>query len=240
MPRPEPIVEGSFLRRADPRTKLALGLCASTAAMLPLAPLAVFFACYAVLVAAAGVAPRALARLRRMAPLFGALFAVDWLFIAPGFAVLITLRLTLLATAFTLVFATTSADEIRLTLERLGFSRRLAFALATAHTSVRLLQSEWLGIVEAQRARGLFPERDRRRWRERLAEMVALVVPAVVLATQRAWSAHEAAALRGIEAPLPRRRGARRLAALDHALLGAAAGLLIALFVWRAGGGWAS
>jgi len=240
MSPPEPVLEGSFLRRVDPRTKLALGLCASTAVMLPLAPLAVFFACYAALVASAGVARRALAHLRRMALLFGLLFAADWLFIGPAFAVLITLRLALLATAFTLVVATTSTDEIRLAVERFGLSRRLAFAFATAHTSVQLLQSEWLGILEAQRARGLFPEGDRRRWRQRLTEMVALVVPAIVLATQRAWAAHEAAALRGLDAPLPPGGRGRRLAVLDQVLLGAAGGLLVALFAWRAGGGWVS
>ena len=66
----------------------------------------------------------------RMAPLFGLLFAVDWLFIGPAFAVLITLRLALLATAFTLVVATTSADEIRL-------ARRAPGALAAPGLRVR-------------------------------------------------------------------------------------------------------
>lgn len=43
------LVENSPLRRVDPRTKLALSLCASLAVMLPLAKLVVFMSLYVLL-----------------------------------------------------------------------------------------------------------------------------------------------------------------------------------------------
>ena len=45
----------SFLRRVDPRTKVALALAVSAAVALPLTPLVFFGACFAGLLAAAGL-----------------------------------------------------------------------------------------------------------------------------------------------------------------------------------------
>jgi energy-coupling factor transport system permease protein len=229
-----PLAEHSFLRGADPRTKLALSAAASLAVMLPLAQLAAFFACYLALVAAAGLVFHALAQLRRLAFLLAALFILDWLLIGLDLAVLITLRLALLSTAFSLLFATTTPDELRAALERLGLPVRLAFTFAAAYRSLTLLEEEWRAILEAQRARGIRLERPRARelwrgWRKHLAALAALAVPAVVLATQRAWALSEAAAVRGLESPLRRPYRVLRLSGRDYLLLAGAAGLLAAL-----------
>ena len=53
------LVEDSPLRHADPRTKLALSLCASLAVMLSLEKLAVFMALYALLLLWARLLPAA-------------------------------------------------------------------------------------------------------------------------------------------------------------------------------------
>jgi energy-coupling factor transporter transmembrane protein EcfT len=237
--RPLPLAEHSFLRGADPRTKLTLSLAASVAVMLPLARLAAFFACYLLLVAAAGLVPHALAQLRRLTLLLVVLFALDWLFIGLGFAALITLRLALLSTAFSLFFATTTPDELRGALEQMRVPSRLAFTFATAYRSLALVEDEWRGIIEAQRARGIFREPGSggswRAWRQHLASAASLVVPAVVLTTQRAWSLAEAAAVRGLESPLRRPCRTLRLARLDYLLLAGAVGLLAILFALRWG-----
>lgn len=231
------VAEGSFLRRADPRTKIALSFAASAAVALPLTSLAFFGVCFAGLLAAAGLARQAAAQLWGARLWFAVLFVLDWLFVGIDFAVLITLRLALLSSAFTLVFATTTADELRLAGERLGLSPRLAFAFATAFRSLGLLEREWQGIHEAQRARGILTESTaRRRWRlrrEDLARAAALIVPAVVLAAQRAWSISEAAAARGFDSPLRRPYRALRLGVLDHALLAATAVVLGSSFLLR-------
>lgn len=166
------------------------------------------------------------------------LFALDWLFIGLPFALLITLRLALLATAFSLFFATTTPDELRAALEWAGLSARLSFTFTTAYRSLSLLEDEWRGIREAQQARGIGEggaSGPWRRWRQRLRGATALIVPAIVLATQRAWGLAEAASVRGLESPLRRPYRTLRLAGLDYLLLAGAAVLLIGLsrLPWR-------
>ena len=233
---------GSFLRRVDPRTKIALSLAASSAVALPLAPLAFVAAGFAALLAAAGLGPRAGAQLWRARLWFTVLFVLDWFFIGLDFAALITLRLALLSSAFVLVFASTTPDELRLAGERLGLPPRLAFAFATAFRSLGLVEREWKGILEAQRARGIIMEGGAtlgarpHRWRLRRAELqraAALVVPAIVLATHRAWSISEAAAARGFESPRRQSYRVLRLGRLDHALLAATAAVLGGAFFLR-------
>jgi energy-coupling factor transport system permease protein len=207
--------------------------------MLPLAQLAAFFACYLTLVAAAQLTRHALAQLRRLSLLLVVLFALDWLFIGLPFALLITLRLAVLATAFSLFFATTTPDELRSALEWGGVPARLSFTFATAYRSLSLLEDEWRGIREAQQARGIWGEGLTsslwRRWRQRLTGATALIVPAIVLATQRAWGLAEAASVRGLESPLRRPHRTLRLAGLDYLLLAGAALLLGGLWTarWR-------
>jgi energy-coupling factor transporter transmembrane protein EcfT len=206
--------------------------------MLPLAQLGAFFACFVVLVVAAGLIRHALAQLRRLALLLAVLFAVDWAFIGLPFAALITLRLTLLSTAFSLFFATTTPDELRAALEQMGLPQRLAFTFAAAYRSLGLLEEEWRGIIEAQRARGILREWRPgwmfwRGWRQRLGNVVSLAVPAVVLVTQRAWQVNEAAAVRGLESSHRRPYRLLRLARLDYVLLAGALTLLVALLKLR-------
>lgn len=229
------LIEGSPLRRVDARAKLLLGLAASAAVMLPLAPLAVAVAAFALLIGLGGLRDGALAPLRRVALLLVLLFALDWALVDARFALLITLRLVLLASAFTVLVATTTPDELRIALERLGLPARLAFALATAYRSLADAEREWQAIIEAQQARGiaLLAGDARTPWRRRLADAVALVVPAIVLATQRAWSLTEAAVMRGLEAPHRARPEPARLRALDRGLLATAAVLLLGLALWR-------
>ncbi len=234
MPRRKPLTLAgdSFLRSVDARSKLALALAGSLAAMLPLWPLAACCAGFSALALAAGLGGHLAGYLRRLAIFLVALFAFDYLAVGFDFAVLIAMRLLLLVTAFSLLFATTTADELKLALEQLGVPGRLAFTFATAYASLGLLQSEWEGILEAQRARGLFgAETSSSRWRLRLGSGVALLVPAVVLATQRAWTLSESAALRGLESPRRRRRSSPRLGGRDVLLLGLAGGLVVVLLV---------
>jgi hypothetical protein len=56
------LLESSPLRRADPRVKLAMGLTASLAVMLPLEALVVFVAGYILFLAWAGLLPMVPAR----------------------------------------------------------------------------------------------------------------------------------------------------------------------------------
>jgi energy-coupling factor transporter transmembrane protein EcfT len=196
------LVETSPLRRADPRTKLALSLCASLAVMLSLEKLVIFMALYTALLLWARLLPEAAKQVWRLKWVLIVLFAVDWLFVGLDLAVIITLRLILLAGAFALFFSTTTPGELRLALEWLRVPYRYAFSVSVAFQSVGLLDDEWRAIREAQRARGAWAPKSG--WREqlqRLEDLVALAVPAIVLTTKRAWAMTEAAYARGFDSP---------------------------------------
>ncbi len=74
------LVERSPLRRADPRTKLALSLCASLAVMLPLQRLLAFMALYLLLLAWARLLPEAARQVWRLKWVLLILFAVVGIF----------------------------------------------------------------------------------------------------------------------------------------------------------------
>jgi len=230
-----PVAEDSFLRAIDPRTKLAIALLASFALMLELPALAIFSLAFAALIGFARIAPYAWAQIRRIRWLLVILFALDWFLVSPRAAIEVTLRLALLVSAFQLLTATTHPEELRRALERLGLPEPIALSLAVAQRTLADLALEFRRIVDAQRARGIDfvsgPRHGRlRRW---WSQSIAVAVPAVVMATKRAWSAHEAAAVRGFGAP--RRRGApsSALPGRDRALLMGSIALFVVLAWWR-------
>jgi energy-coupling factor transporter transmembrane protein EcfT len=229
------LVEHSPLRKADPRTKLALSLCASFAVMLPLDKLVVFMSVYFVLLLWARLLAEAARQVWRLKWVLLVLFVVDWIFVSLDLALIVTLRLVLLAGAFSLFFGTTTPGELRLALEWMRVPSRYAFSLSLAFQSVGLLDDEWRTIREAQRARGAWipPQSNWRQLVERVGDMVALAVPAIVMTTKRAWAMTEAAYARGFDSP--HRRPFRRLAMrwLDWVLLAATLAVMLALIVWR-------
>jgi biotin transport system permease protein len=228
------LVEASPLRRADPRTKVALSLCASLAVMLSLEKLVVFMALYVALLWWAKLLPEAARQVWRLKWVLVVLFAVDWILVGLDLAAIITLRLILLAGAFTLFFATTTPGELRLALEWMRIPSRYAFSLSVAFQSVGLLDDEWRAIREAQRARGAWlPQSGWRAFIARLGDLVALAVPAIVLTTKRAWAMTEAAYARGFDSP--HRRPYRQLAMawLDGVLLAGTAAVVAILLLWR-------
>jgi energy-coupling factor transporter transmembrane protein EcfT len=242
------LAEDSPLRRADPRTKLALSLCASFAVMLPLDKLVIGIVIYLVLLLWARLLPEAARQIWRMKWVLSVLFVVDWLLVGPDLAIIITLRLILLAGAFTIFFATTTPSELRLALEWFRVPYRYAFSLSLAFQSLGLLDDEWRSILEAQKARGAWRpsgSKDAQRLRslrekttrqeilEQIRNLVALTVPAIVLTTKQAWTMTEAAYARGFDSPHRRPYHHLRMGRLDWQLLFATAAVVVLLAVWR-------
>jgi energy-coupling factor transporter transmembrane protein EcfT len=204
------LVEDSPLRGLDPRAKIWLGLCASLMVMLPLERLVIFILLYVAFLGWARLLPATARQIWRLKWILLVLFVLDTLLIDLELAVTVTLRIAMLAGVFTLLFATTTPAEFTLALENLGLPYRYAFSLGLAFQSLTLLEEEWNGILEAQRARGAL--RPFGSWRDSLrqvSDLVALTVPAVVLTTKRAWSITEAAYARGFDSP--RRTSYRKL-----------------------------
>ncbi|MGC9333501.1 MAG: energy-coupling factor transporter transmembrane component T [Anaerolineae bacterium] len=228
------LVETSPLRRADPRTKLALSLCASLAVMLSLEKLVAFMGLYVMLLIWARLLPEAARQVWRLKWVLIVLFVVDWIFVSLDLAVIIVLRLSLLAGAFALFFSTTTPGELRLALEWMHVPYRYAFSLSVAFQSVGLLDDEWRAIREAQQARGAWVRP--KGWRnllESFGDLIALAVPAIVMTTKRAWAMTEAAYARGFDSP--HRQPYRQLSAgrLDWMLLAGTLATIVALLLWR-------
>jgi energy-coupling factor transport system permease protein len=202
--------------------------------MLPLEKLAVCLGLYVLLLFWARLWSEAGKQVWRLKWVLVMLFVIDWLLVSLDLAILVTLRLVLLAGVFTLVVCTTSPSEVRLALEHLRVPYRYAFSLSLAFQSVELLGAEWRSILEAQRARGAWTPRAPG-WRGLVAYvrgMVALTVPAIVLTTRRAWAMTEAAYARGFDAP--HRRPYHRLSwgCLDGILIAATVAVGIGVVLW--------
>jgi energy-coupling factor transport system permease protein len=201
--QPQLIAE-SPLRQADPRVRLILSMGASLTIMLPLERLLLFLAFYAGLLLWGRLMRPVIQQLWRLKWVLLFLFIVDWLVVDLNLAVMVTLRVILLSSAFVFLVYTTTPGELRLVLEWLRLPTRYAFSLSLAFQSVNLLAGEWRAIREAQQARGAWRPFEWTGWRSlpaQIRELVALTVPAIVLTTKRAWAMTEAAHARGFDAP---------------------------------------
>ena len=134
------------------------------------------------------------------------LFVVDWWLVGLELAVLVTLRLVLLAGVFALLFC----DH---------HHRRVPPGPGVAAPALPLRLQPEPGLSEpgpagrrvagdprgAARCAGCLPELRglARRCCARAGDLVALTVPAVVLTTRRAWAITEAAYARGFDSPAP-------------------------------------
>lgn len=196
------MVPESPLRRVDPRVKLAICLLVALSVMLPLDRLAIFWIVFTISMIAVRLGREMLYQVRRIAVFLIVLFFLDWFTIGLDFALLITLRFTLVVSAFTIFFATTSPEEFRLALERLKFPYAYAFSLSLAFLSISIMVEEWQNILEAQRSRGAWQERQGlRKIGDQVNNLIALGVPVVVLTVKRAWTFTEAAHTRGFDSP---------------------------------------
>lgn len=194
--------EDSPLRALDPRTKLVISLSASIAVMSTLDRLAIYFCFYLLFTAWARLIPEMARQVWRLKWVLIIIFLVDWWVVSLELATIIVLRLTLLAGVFSLFFSTTTANELSLALEHLRVPYRYAFSIKMAFQSVSLIQEEWNAIREAQFSRGLqLKFKGFRELFNKIGELIAFTVPAIVLTTRRAWALTESAYARGFDSP---------------------------------------
>lgn len=228
------IAETSPLRKADPRTKLALCLCASLAVMLPLEKLAFFFIIYILFLGWARLLAEAARQAWKLKWILGVLFLVDWLVVSIDLALVVTLRLLLMAGVFAMFFSTTTPSELCRALVWLRVPYRYAFSIGISFQTVGNIDTEWRGILESQKARGAFTAPSG--WRylfEQVRNLVCLTVPAVVLAARRAWSITEAAYARGFESPHRNAYHRLSMGIIDWIILAGAVILAAIFIVWR-------
>jgi energy-coupling factor transport system permease protein len=196
------LIENSPLRKADPRTKLFIGVAASLVVMMPLERLVIFLGIYLVFLLWARLLTSAAKQAWRMKWILLFIFIIDWWLISLDHAILVCARLTLLTGVFVLFFTTTTTREFGLALESLGLPYRYAFSLGLAFQTLGLLDDEWRTILEAQTSRGAFEHpAGFRGLISKIGNLISLTVPAIVLTTKRAWTVTEAAHARGFDSP---------------------------------------
>ena len=228
------LVPESPLRQVDPRVKLEMSILVALAVMLPLARLVAVWLAFMAIMFPARLAGEVWYQIRRIVWILVVLFILDWFAVGLEFALLITFRFSLVVSAFVVFIATTRPEEFRLALERLGIPYPYAFSFSLAFQSISLMNEEWQAIREAQRSRGAWEERrGLGRVGERLNDLVALGVPAIVLTVKRAWTLTEAAYTRGFDSP--HRKPYRQLAMqpVDWVLAISSLAVIVLVFIWR-------
>ena len=228
------LVPESPLRAVDPRVKLEMSILVALAVMLPLTRLVAVWLAFMALMFPARLVGEVWYQIRRIVWILAVLFILDWLAVGLEFALLITFRFSLVVSAFVVFFATTRPEEFRLALERLGIPYSYAFSLSLAFQSISLMNEEWQAIREAQRSRGAWEERQGlRQIGERVNDLIALGVPAIVLTVKRAWTLTEAAYTRGFDSP--HRKPYRQLVMrpVDWVLAVGSLVVTALAFVWR-------
>jgi energy-coupling factor transport system permease protein len=228
------LCENSPLRRMDPRVKLVFVMLVSLAVMLPIERLVVVMAFYLLLLLWAGLFSEMLFQVYRLKWVLVLLFIIDWWFVSIDLAILVTVRLVLLAGVFTVFFSTTTPGELGLALEYLHIPYRFAFSINLVLQSLGLIQDELNAIHEAQKSRGIIPAPDSlHKLVRQIGDLVALTVPAIVLVTRRAWATTEAAYARGFDSPKRTPYRQLNMARRDWIFIAGSSIVVFGLLLWR-------
>ena len=228
------LCEDSPLRRFDPRSKLFLCLAGTASVMLPVNRLIICFVLLLALLLWSKLLKRFMRQIYRMKWVLIGLFVIDWLVVNIQLAEEVTLRLILLASFFTLFFSTTKPEEFGAALEKLKIPYRYAFSISLTFQSLELLQTEWKAILEAQKSRGILPTvRGLKTLFQNIGDMIALMVPAIVLTTRRAWAITESAYTRGFDSPQRIPYNQISMTWLDWITVILPSALIVTLYLWR-------
>ncbi len=142
------------------------------------------------------------------------------------------LRLVAFLTAAIVYLTSTRNEDVSYGMERLGLPYRVAFALSLAFRLTPLFLENAGIVAEAQRSRGLDP--DRGGWATRMRAYAAIVAPVLIAALRQADGMAVALEARGFGASAKRTRMDAPHAGMCDAVWILAASLLIAATIaWR-------
>ena len=228
------LIENSPLRSVDPRVKLVLSLFISLTVMLPFNQLLTAIGLSILLMWWAKVFKSAAQQLWRIKWVLIILFIVDWLFVSLSLAISVTLKIGLLTSTFSLIFATTLPRELGQALEWMKVSYRYAFSLSLAFQSLSLIDQEWRSIRESQQARGAWQRPNGLNGlKNSFKDLLSLSVPAIVMTTRRAWVMTEAAYERGFDSPERQPYRNLEMKSIDYLFLVGISIVGIGLTYWR-------
>ena len=200
-------VPSSPFRRCDPRVKLAICLASCCLAVAFDAPgIYILIAALVLGLVWGRVVKPSVRLLRRLAIPVVMLFVIDTWLVDVQTACEITARIMLGAFSFCLMLFTTTPDELALALRKCGMSARHAHCAVLLFEQMPLIMQELSHIREAYRQRHR-PPADSASTADRLIAIVRMarhiMLPAVILATHRAWACAEASYARGCDALKP-------------------------------------
>jgi energy-coupling factor transport system permease protein len=177
----------SFVHDLDPRTKFMLVLVYMTLLIMYDEILfnLVILGSIIPLVFLAKLTKSLVKSLRSMGFLFFFIILLNTIMLSLGFGIQMALRLVNILIVFSLLFRTTSPDDIAQAVMKLGISYQLAFSLSLAFRFVPTLAKEAMTISDAQRSRGY--EVQKGGIFQQLRNLIPLLVPLISNSIQRAY-----------------------------------------------------
>lgn len=176
-----------FIHRLDPRTKIIMVLIYLVLLIIfkeIVIQLIIMFTLIPLILA--GHMTRTIIKsLRGMTFLFFFIIFFNTLFVNLNLGVQMSLRLINILISFSLLFQTTSPDDLSQALTKMGIPYRISFALSLAFRFVPTLAQETETITEAQKSRGL--EIQKGGMFQQLRNLFPLLVPLISNSIQRAY-----------------------------------------------------
>ena len=181
------IDQKSFVHNLDPRTKFVLVIVYMTLLILfdEIVFNCIILGSLVPVIIAGKLVKSLIKSMRSMLFLFFFIILLNTLMLSLGFGLQMALRLVNILIVFSILFRTTSPDDIAQAVMKLGISYQLAFSLSLAFRFVPTLAKEALTISEAQKSRGY--EVQKGGIFQQLRNLIPLLVPLISNSIQRAY-----------------------------------------------------
>lgn len=221
---------GTFGKKLDPRTKLALGSMGIIAILMTgqTVILAGTFGLFCVSLFLFKLARPWIRALKMLLPLVGLVFFISIISFDVDAALMLSLRLLDLLTLSFLFFHGMDPEDLGQSIRQMGVPYEFCFILTTSLRYVPFMGTRIRRIVDAQRSRGI----DLRPRLRNVPHFVALLMPLLVQSFVLAEHLAMAMESRGFARTKRTRRREYRISLGEYGLMGVALGLLVGYGIW--------
>ena len=185
----------SFIHRLDPRLKLVFALIYTIQSLLftELVPLLLIFLSILPIILLGKLQKQWLKSIKGMAFLYIIIILLNALFIPKNgfsFGIAMSLRISIMISAFSIFFLTVDPNEFALSLISMKISFEIAFSFSLAFRFVPTIALEAQNIMDAQQSRGY--EMQKKGIINQIKNLLPILVPLIISAIKRAFNVAEA------------------------------------------------
>ena len=185
----------SFIHRLDPRTKLIFALIYTIQSLLftELVPLLLIFITIIPIILLSKLQNQWLKSLKGMSFLYIIIILLNTLFIPINgfsFGIAMSLRISIMISAFSIFFLTVDPNEFALSLISMKIPFEIAFSFSLAFRFVPTIALEAQNIMDAQQSRGY--EMQKKGVINQIKNLLPILVPLIINAIKRAFNVAEA------------------------------------------------